>query len=182
MAFRTNSSKANEGSSVKEEGYYEVIIDAAEVRTIPSSGKQKVGLCYVIRNDVEQKYRNGLIFHDVWKKREPNEDDMQVDGFNFGQLMSIASAAKLPDGQEYETLDKFLAELRGKAVRVHLFHDEYNGKIYEKVDRHMPTDFPDVKHKPKEKATGTSYAAAPQTTFASSADKAPQVGDDDYPF
>ena len=63
MAFRMNSSKASEGGiSLKPEGDYEVIIDSAEIKTIPSSGKQCVSLTYIIRNDVQQKYQNGLGF------------------------------------------------------------------------------------------------------------------------
>ena len=182
MAFRTNNSKASEGNfSLKDEGYYEVIIDSAETKTIQSSGKQCVSLTYIIRNDVQQKYQNGLIFHSVWKKKEPNEDDMQVGGYNFGQLMAIASAAKLPDGQEYETLDKFLAALRGKAVRVRLFHDEYNDKKYEKIGLHLPTEYPEIKHKAKPKPNVSGYATS-QASFAQAADIATQAGDDDYTF
>ena len=97
MAFRMNSSKASEGGiSLKPEGDYEVIIDSAETKTIQSSGKQCVSLTYIIRNDVQQPCQNGLIFNSIWKKKEPNADDMSVDGYNFGQLMAVAAAAKLP--------------------------------------------------------------------------------------
>ena len=181
MAFRTNTSKAQEGgNSLKPEGDYEVIIDAAEV-TRTQSGKDKINIVYVIRNDVQQKYQNGLIFHSVWKKKEPNEDDMQIGGYNFGQLMAIASAAKLPDNQEFAGLDDFLKALCGKAMRVHLYHDGYNDKYYEKIDLHQPTEYPEIKHKEKPKPNASGYAA-PQTSFAQAADKTPQVGDDDYPF
>lgn len=184
MAFRMNSSKASEGGiSLKPEGYYEVIIDSAETKTIQSSGKQCVSLTYIIRNDVQQKYQNGLIFHSVWKKKEPNEDDMQVGGFNFGQLMAIASAAKLPDDKEYASLGDFLAELSGKPMKVHLYHDDYNGKTYEKIDLHQPTEYPEIKHKAKPKPNAAGYAA-PQTSFAAAATTAaaPSEGDDNYPF
>ena len=185
MAFRTNNSKASEGNfSLKDEGYYEVIIDSAETKTIQSSGKQCVSLTYIIRNDVQQKYQNGIIFHSVWKKQEPNEDDMQVGGYNFGQLMAIASAAKLPDNQEFAGLDDFLKALCGRAMKVHLYHDDYNDKFYEKIDLHQPTEYPEIKHKEKPKPNAAGYAA-PQTSFATAAHTAPAApsdGDGDYPF
>ena len=174
MAFRTNSAKANEGGSIKEEGFYEVLIEDAGVRTLPNNGKQKVGFKYVVRNDIEQKYKNGYIFHDIWKKKEPNEDDMQVDGFNFAQLMAISKAVRIPDDKEFENINDFLKALIGKPIKVHLFHDEYNGKTYEKIDKHYPTEFSEVKHKPKEKpAKSETFAAQPAATTKS---------DDDYPF
>ncbi|MCH5205672.1 MAG: DUF669 domain-containing protein [Oscillospiraceae bacterium] len=181
MAFKTNNSKASEGFILKPEGDYEVIIEGAEIRTL-QSGAQKIGFKYVIRNDVEQRFQNGKIFDDVWKKKDPNADDLAVDGFNFGQLMAIASAARLPDGQDYETLAEFLAALTGKPMKVHLYHDDYNDKYYEKVDRHYPTDFPEVKHIAKAPANPAGYAAPAATSFAGSIPIAPVEDDDEYPF
>lgn len=177
MAFRTNTSKAQEGgNSLKPEGDYEVIIDTAEV-TRTQSGKDKINVVYVIRNDVQQAYQNGLIFDSIWKKKEPNEDDQSIGGYNFGQLMAIADAAKLPDGKEYAGLDDFLAELKGKPLRVHLYHDPYEGKIYEKIDRHEPTTLTAVKHKAKGKSAPAQTAAP----MAAPAQNAAPVSDP-YPF
>ena len=177
MAFRTNTSKAQEGgNSLKPEGDYEVIIGTAEVART-QSGKDKINIVYVIRNDVQQAYQNGLIFDSIWKKKEPNEDDQSIGGYNFGQLMAIADAAKLQDGKEYAGLDDFLAVLRGKPLRVHLYHDDYNDKWYEKIDRHEPTTLTAVKHKAKGKSA-PAQTAAPATAPAQNA--APVS--DPYPF
>ena len=180
MSFRTNTSKAQEGgNSLKPEGDYEVIIDTAEV-TRTQSGKDKINVVYVIRNDVQQAYQNGLIFESIWKKKEPNEDDQSIGGYNFGQLMAIANAAKLPDGKEYADLGAFLAELKGKPLRVHLYHDDYNDKWYEKIDRHEPTTLTTVKHKTKSKsAPAQNTAPAPAQTAAPTA---ASEANDDYPF
>lgn len=173
MAFRTNAGKAQEGgNTLKPEGDYEVIITTAEV-TRTSNGKDKINLVYTIRNDVAQSYQNGLIFHSIWKKKEPNEDDMSIGGYNFANLMAVANAAKLPDGKEYADLNALLAELVGKPLRVHLYHDPYEGKVYEKVDKHAATTLTPVKH--KEKGKPSTAAPAPAPAAASEAD-------DDYPF
>lgn len=178
--FKTDTNKAAEGNTLKPEGDYEVIILKAEKATTPN-GKEKIAVRYVIRNDVDQKFKNGLIFDDIWKKREPNEDDLSVDGFNYGQLMALASAARLPDGKEYENLDAFLAELTGKPLKVHLYHDDYNDKYYEKVNKRYPTDFSDVKHVQKMSSpNSTSYAAPPAANFAAQTTAA--ADDDEYPF
>ena len=180
MAFRTNTSKAQEGgNSLKPEGDYEVIIDTAEV-TRTQSGKDKINIVYIIRNDVQQAYQNGLIFESVWKKKDPNEDDQNTGGFDYGRLMAIADAAKLPDGKEYADLDAFLAELKGKPLRVHLYHDPYEGKVYEKIDKHAPTTLTAVKHKTKSKsapAHNTAPAPAQPVMPAESTSAS-----DPYPF
>lgn len=182
MAFRTNTSKAQEGgNSLKPEGDYEVIIDTAEV-TRTQSGKDKINIVYVIRNDVQQAYQNGLIFDSIWKKKEPNEDDQSIGGYNFGQLMAIADAAKLPDGKEYADLGAFLAELKGKPLRVHLYHDDYNDKWYEKIDRHEPTALTAVKHKSKGKAAPTRTSAPAPAPVQSAAPAAFPPVNDPYPF
>ncbi len=183
MAFRTDTSKEQEGNTLKPEGNYEVIIDAWQRRTTPN-GAMSIGFTYVIRNDIEQGYKNGLIFHDVWKRKEPTPDDLEAEGYNFGQLMAIAKAAGLPANEEYESIDEFLNALVGKPVKVHLYHDPYNGKTYEKINKHFPTDVPEVKHKPKEKPNAAGYAApsAAQFATASTTLSAPDEGDDEYPF
>lgn len=185
MAFRTNASKAQEsGNTLKPEGDYEVIISTAEV-TRTNNGKDKINLVYTIRNDVTQGYQNGLIFHSIWKKKEPNEDDMSIGGYNFANLMAVANAAKLPDGKEYADLNALLAELVGKPIKVHLYHDDYNDKYYEKIDIHFSTDHPNVTHKPKAKTSGTAYSVPKSTQFAQPAPAtvtAASEADDDYPF
>ena len=106
MGFKSNQSEAFQ-NGLKPEGDYECIITAIEERT---TKKGSVGLNFtlVIRNDVQgQKYGNSCLFHTIWKKHEPNENDMQVEGYNFAQLMAMGKAAKLPDGKEYDSLKAY---------------------------------------------------------------------------
>lgn len=185
MAFRTNTSKASEGNfSLKPEGDYEVIIDAADV-DVNKNGKESIKLVYVIRNDVEQACQNGLIFHSIWKKSEEkqNDDDKSIGGFNFGQLMAVVEAASLPNDKEYAALEDLLSELVGKAMRVHLYHEDFNDKQYEKIHFHTPTNFPKIKHKAKNKTTPAPARRA-VSPAASSVPKTAAVSetDDDYPF
>lgn len=183
MAFKSDTSKKQEGNSLKPEGNYEVIIDSWQRRVTPN-GAMSIGFTYVIRNDVEQGYKNGLIFHDVWKKKEPTPDDLEAEGYNYNQLMAIADAAGLPANADYESFDEFFNALVGNPVKVNLYHDTYNNKTYEKISKHLHTGFPNVAHKPKEKPGAAGYAApsAAQFAAASAAPSAPNEGDDDYPF
>lgn len=180
MGFRNDFSQARD-NELKPEGDYEVIIARAEEKTA-QSGKIYLNISMVIRNDVEQAYKNGWIFHSLWKRKEPTAADMQVNGYGFGQIMSLGKAAKLPDGKDYADLGEFLADLINKPVRVHLIHDEYNGTKRESVQYLNPTDFPQVNHTFKKKAPDAF--AAPQASYAAAASRpaAPDLTDEDLPF
>lgn len=179
MAFKADYSKAQEsGGSLKPEGYYEVVVSAAEV-SCTRNGKENINIVYTIRNDVTQGYQNGLIFHSIWKKspERQTKEDMSIDGFNYGNLMAVAKAAQFSKDKEYADLNAFLAELIGKPLRVHLYHDPYEGKIYEKIDRHEPTTLTAVKHKAKGKSAPAQTAAPVAAPVQNAA-----PASDPYPF
>lgn len=131
MGFKANWSEAAQPDSLKPEGDYECLIAKAEERDYTNSkGEEKtcLNISFVIRNDVEQGYKNGYIFHTLWKRIEPTENDMQVNGYGFNQVMALGKAAGLPDGKDYDSLEQFLGELVKKPVRVTVKHGEWNGK------------------------------------------------------
>lgn len=167
MGFRNDFSQATQSNGLKPEGDYEVIIVKAEERQT-KNGKLGLNFSMVIRNDVPQAYKNGFIFHTLWKRREPTAADMQVNGYGFGQVMALGKAAQLPDGKDYPDLTAFLQALIGKPVRVHLVHDTYNNTERESVSYINPTSFPEVRHVNKKQVSADAYAA-PQTAYASAA-------------
>ncbi len=173
MAFSTNYDNMDDYGLIPA-GDYEVLIRNAEARTT-QSGAQKLGFSLVIRNDVEQSCQNRYLFLDIWKKREPNAQDMQVQGYNFIQLMQLAKCAKLPNGKAYETVEDLCRDLIGKPLRVTVVHDTYNGKTSEKIDQLKgvkATQFPECRHVMKEKTAPVSsdtVAQKPQEQFASAA-------------
>lgn len=178
MAFKTNWQEATTGSEIKPEGDYECIITDIEERT-NKNGKTKLGVTLTIRNDVEgQKYGNACLFYDIWKAKEPTEADMSVNGYRFGQIMSLGKAASLPDGKDYPDMNAFIADLQNKCVLAHMEHEEWEGKKQERVRWLNPTKHPDCKHvfKAKPAAAGSTQFAAPAASAGSS------NPDDDYPF
>lgn len=127
MGFKANWSEAAQSNSLKPEGDYECLIAKAEERDYTNSkGEEKtcLNISFVIRNDVEQGYKNGYIFHTLWKRRKPTENDKQVKGYGFNQVMTLGKAAGLPDGKDYDSLEQFLEELIKMPVRVTIKHGE----------------------------------------------------------
>lgn len=190
MGFKTNLSEASqtENGGIKPEGDYECIIAKAEFHTTPR-GAKGINFSFVVRNDIpNQKYKNSYIFHTIWKKKEPNELDMQIEGYNFNQLMYLGKVAGLQDGKEYDNLQGYLDDLKGKCILATLEHDEYNGTKREKVSSIGQTKFPNCSHKFKKKISGNSYAENSTTKFADSEtigsleDFEDVVSDDNIPF
>lgn len=162
MAFGTNYSAAADYGIIPQ-GEYECIITNAEVRQTPSQ-KWKVSLTLTIRNDVQQGSQNRTLFMDIWRKKEPNANDAQVEGFNFAQLMNIAKAAAIPDGTNFESLADFLRTLVGRLLRVTVTHRAYGGRTYEEIDNLRglsPTKFQECRHVQKARQQQTPAYGAP---------------------
>lgn len=177
MAFGTNYSAAQDYSLIPQ-GEYECMIANAGVSET-RSGARKVSIHLVIRNDVQQQCVNRYLFLDIWRKKEPNENDAQVEGFNFAQLMNVARAARIPDGTSFETLEQFLKALMGRCIRATVSHREWDGKVMESVDQLrgiQETRFPECRHKQKTAAQSPAYDThtVPQRSAAPAAAPAPQ--------
>ena len=189
MGFKINHKEATQGDfSIKPEGDYEVIIKGIEEKTTRNN-KTGLNMKLLIRNDVpEQKFGNGFLFHTFWKRKEPTDLDNQVEGYSYGQIMNLSKAANLPDGKEYESLSEYCADLIDKCVRVTLKHEEYNGKMQERISYINETKFPDCKHVYKESQTVKSngFASKPQefsnNPVQSSYPSVDIDNDDDLPF
>ncbi|MDE7194515.1 MAG: DUF669 domain-containing protein [Oscillospiraceae bacterium] len=189
MAFKIDPNATGTSYSLKPEGYYEVIIESAYIEDYTRADgtkTQRIKLKYIIRNDVDQRYKNACIFHDIWQRREEKltELDRTVENFHYDNLMGLANALPLSKEKEYANVAELVADFAGKPVKAHLYHEAgTNGKTYEKIDEHKPTDFPNVAHKAKTPVSADTYAAPPAQSFAASAAAAADVSDDDdYPF
>lgn len=166
MGFKSNQSEAFSANRLKPEGDYECVIVKIEERTT-KSGAKGLNFTLVVRNDIpSQEYGNALLFYTIWRKKEPNENDMQVEGYNFAQLMAMGKAAALPDGKEYESLKAYCNDLLGRCVLATLEHEAYNGKEQERITWMNPTKHPQCRHKFKTSAPKADSFATKQTGFA----------------
>ena len=88
-----------------------------------------------IRDDVEQPHKGRIIFHRIWRKKEPTAEDMTVDGYSFKQLMSLCRAAQLPNGKRFSSLDELGNDLTGRKLKVTVEHEfnDYRGEMEVKV-------------------------------------------------
>ena len=168
MGFSTSYEDINDDYGTLPEGEYEVVIRNIEERTTPK-GATGLNLSLVIRNDVEQNYKDRYIFYTLWKRKEPTAADKQVQGYGFNQVMRLAKSAGLPSGKAYETLQDMCKDLMHRPLKVTLEHREYNGKTQENVKYDNASYHPACKHvlKEKKQVTADTVAQKPQETFAS---------------
>lgn len=126
-----------------QDGTYETVITKFE-ENATKSGTEYVDVRLTIRNDIDQKYKNNIVFHRIWKTKATGKYDMRF--FN-----TIGAAAQLQQGKAYKSIEELFADFLGKSVRVSVKNEtsEYNGKTYENlnVKRWENTKFPELNHK-----------------------------------
>ncbi len=191
MGFTNDYSQAQAPNGLKPEGDYEVVIVKTGEKQIntKTGSKRILNIGMVIRNDVQQRYKNGWLFHTIWQRDDPTAADMQVNGYGFGQIMALGKAAGLPDGKHYADLTEYLKDLVGKPVLAHLAHEKKNGEMRERINWLNPTKHPEVHHVMKKKpdVQHDGYAKPTETYAAQTAAQAAQavlvaVSEDDLPF
>ena len=117
MGFSTNYENVNDDYGILPEGDYEVIIRNIEERTT-KKGSTGLNLSLVVRNDIEQKFKDSIYFYTLWKKKEPTDADKQVQGYIFNQIMRLAKSAKLPNGKAYESVMDLCKDLMHRPIKV----------------------------------------------------------------
>jgi hypothetical protein len=145
MSFGVDYKEASEGSGLLPVGEYEVIIKYAGEDTT-KGGTVYINVTMVIRNDVEQQYKNKYLWHSLWKRREPTPTDLAVGGYSLKQIQTLSKSAGLENGKKYPTLEEWCVDLKDRTVRVTIGHEEYNGETQARVKYVNSSKSPDCKH------------------------------------
>lgn len=194
MGFSTNYENVDDYGLVPA-GTYEVVIRNIAERTT-KKGSTGLNLSLVIRNDVEQKQKNRYLFHTLWKRKEPTQADMQVQGYGFNELMRLAKAAKLPSGKAYETVEGLCKDLLRRPLLVKVKHGEWNGQLREEIERIEESKFPQCNHvfktspavnseapvQKSDEAFASQQNAATAAPIGDLSDFESILGDDEIPF
>lgn len=141
-----------------QDGTYETVITKFEENTT-QGGTEYVDARLTIRNDIDQKYKNNIVFHRIWKTKATGQ-------YNIKFFNTIGAAAQLQQGKQYSSLEELLKDFLGKPVRVTVKNEtsENNGKTYENlnVKRWEKTKFPELAHKFKTEDGSNPFAANEQ--------------------
>ena len=97
------SEEASGGYEVAETGVYELKIDNSELKK-SSTGKNYIGLTFVIRDDVEQPYAGVKIWENIWENlvyRDPQKNGKRIKKTDY-EAMSQAQKANIISRMEYD--------------------------------------------------------------------------------
>lgn len=143
MAFKRDKSKKFDFSLIPA-GDYEVMTKAVDYNTT-AGGTLYIDIPMVIRNDVEQDCKNRHIWHAIWKKKDPTEDDLACEGFSYAGINQMLNAVNAPEDAEYAKIEDCFADMSYKPVRITVKYKEKDGKTNRNIYV-SATNYPDVKH------------------------------------
>ena len=160
MGFEIKHEESNTSNAIMPEGEYEVIIKSA-LEDVTKGGTQYINIPLIVRNDIDQTYKNAYVWHVIWKVKEPKDADKACSGYSSWGIQSISKATGLQNGKKYAGLQDWGADLVGKLLRVTIKHEEYNGEMQVKVRYCNPSKFPECNHIYKDSKPAASGAGAP---------------------
>lgn len=148
------------------DGWYEAVIDKAEIKKSAKSGKNYVSVTFKIRDNVEQNCRGRLIFEVI------AADQNNPAAFDKIKLGNIVNTQKGTPNEklQFQTNDEIVQWLNGLLLRINVTHEEGQGE-----------------YGPKNRIAARGYEksqALPTVFGASQPAAAPAVNvmDDDLPF
>ena len=134
MGFNIDYKKTQSGGTIPA-GTYEAVVKSA-FEDVAKTGTVGISMPMIIRNDVEQPYRNAHVWHKLWKKKEPNADDLACGGYIATQINALSKAVGFENDKHFESLEEWMNSLTGLPLRITIIHDgEFNGKPNVRVDR-----------------------------------------------
>lgn len=126
------------GDGMIKPGEYEVVVNSAK-EDVTMGGTVHISIDLVVRNDIEQPYKNAHIWVKIWKGKETGI-------YNSAIINTIGMALSIPNGKNFASLDDLLADLEKKVCKVKVKHEEYNGKTNVKVASWLKTGLSTCNH------------------------------------
>ena len=151
-------------TNIMPEGVYEAIIKDAFL-DVSKTNKTFISIPLVVRNDIEQPYKNAMIWHKLWKRKEPTQADLACGGYSVAQISAVSKAVGIPNGTQMKNSDDWFARIKGQVLRVTVKHgDEYNGRPNIEVAGLDATKNTDCKHVFRENTLTDGSVTLPENT------------------
>lgn len=121
-----------------EPGVYEAVVGKTEIRHT-NEGKEYFSIPLIIRNDVEQRFQNAII----WDSIRAMHSDKAISY----KTNVIGQAVGIEEGREFANLEEWGKAIKGFPLKVTVGSREYNGKTYQDIKKYEKTDTKEMKHK-----------------------------------
>lgn len=132
MAYTSNENN----SGLLKNGEYECVIDSISEKPYGSEGKVYLSIQYRVRNDVEQDYKNAVVFESLFKSRETND-------YSDRRIGNLLYCSGLPKGETKNDIDEVIDFCKGRYIRVvvETVKNTYKDKEENVVKFYKPTKF-----------------------------------------
>ncbi|MDY0388313.1 MAG: DUF669 domain-containing protein [Methanolobus sp.] len=191
MSFQVNHSEAGSDRVLLPEGEYEVIFKNVS-EGLSKNGIPIVDIVLIVRNDVEQQFKNKYVWDTLWPVKTPTQLDRSVSGFSYKRIQQMSKAAGIPNGKEFSNIAEWCEEFANRVARVVIYHELYEGKTKAKIKWYNESNYPSCKHTwvhedeeayiTDEEPATTASTPPVQSKPPVQTKKAQVVNDDDVPF
>ncbi|MDF2530861.1 MAG: hypothetical protein K0Q65_442 [Clostridia bacterium] len=182
MAFKVNTGdiyEGNQNNGPMPEGDYEVVIKEVK-EDKANTGTPYINVELVVRNDVDQTYKNKHLWYTIWASKDTGE-------YNAKGINTLSKHAGLSNGAQFNSVAEWGKFLFNKPILATIKHEDYNGKTRERVAFVGASKSPQCNH--QWAAPSSNAAPAANNTTAKQNNKpAPTPrqtslnDDDDLPF
>jgi hypothetical protein len=179
--IKINHDNAHESNNqgVMPEGDYEVVVKGIEEKQA-STGTPYINVELVVRNDIDQSYKNKHLWYTIWSSKDTHE-------YNAKGIDTISKNVGIQNGATFNSYAEWGNFLKGKPLIASVKHDEYNGKTRERVSFLAKSKQPNCNHDFNGKGSAPSNTAG---NTQNNTNKQPQrdafinlaEDDDDLPF
>lgn len=149
MAFTVNTNDTQEQQGLMKPGDYEVVIKEVKEGASQQKGTPYVQLELIVRNDVNQEYKNKHIWYTIWDTPATREK-----GIYAKQINTVSKHAGIQNGATFNSFQEWGKFLFGRPLLATVKIEEYNGQQNERVSFLSATKFPQCQHSFKTESTG----------------------------
>lgn len=142
MAFTVNTNDTQEQQGLIIPGDYEVVIKEVTEGTSQQKGTPFIQLELVVRNDVNQEFKNKHVWYTIWDTPTTREK-----GIYAKQINTVSKHTGIQDGASFNSIADWGRFIQNRPVLATVKIEDYNGEKKERVSFISATKFPQCQHK-----------------------------------
>lgn len=142
MAFTVNTNDTQEQQGLIIPGDYEVVIKEVTEGTSQQKGTPFIQLELVVRNDINQEFKNKHLWFTIWDTPTTREK-----GIYAKQINTVSKHTGIQDGANFNSVAEWGKFISLRPVMATVKIEEYNGDKKERVSFISATKFPQCQHK-----------------------------------
>lgn len=141
MAFTVDTNNTQEQQGLIKPGDYEVIIKEVTEGASQQKGTPFIQIELVVRNDVNQEFKNKHLWFTIWDTPATREKGMYAK-----QINTVSKHTGVQNGASFNSIADWGRFITNRPVIATVKLEEYNGEQKERVSYISVTKFPQCQH------------------------------------